>query len=926
MTSERLAPAMESWEAGDLDRAVVLFREVAAAGDPEASHLLAQLLQERGDLDGAEAAHRSVIQSGDPVFGQRSAIAMGLMLVSAREWPAAHRVLSIAADGADFEVAALADTALVLVRTELGDLAGAEEALERVRRCDSPAAAELAASLELPDFAPPGSVAPAELYEAAEDEEDYRRLLTCGDPEVVSLSAFRLYQLYAEEEDFEAAREACEYAIAAGSATHLATAYKLLGAVLVDLGEYTESVAAYTRAAEDPRPEIRLPALLEQAKVIAHLGDEDATRAIFHRVIASGQREYAVEAHACLAQMHTEAGEVAEALAELRPVLAAGESQWSSVGVTLLSMLLDAHPGAYEDIMELVRAAAGHPDPDTAFKAGLLLDLDARRQPLADPAEEQALQDADDGLARLQAGDLPEARRLLRRAADSGGPEQSVRAMVMLAELELGEGDREQADELLSYVAEGEHVMQGFSATFLLHLLRESGDRLHPVLEAVVEHQRLGREEGLLRYRAAARHADPAVAALGTAVFAQVLASIGYDLSEAAGLFREAADSGDPFALSYTAAVFKEILLTHDQPGEAVDLLRRARACGHPALAPWVAYALGGLAGDDLAEARAAFTEAIETRHAGLRREAVARLAQVLEQQGDLLAACRLHERFLSPHNAALLGLTRIRLDDLDGALAAFALLPDPPEPTPGAAAGATADAGADAGRVELGRFGRRLLERDFAAAERSLAALPAGGELWVATMLAMQGAHAWQRAGDPEAAGAALSLVLSAGQEDTRQEAALYLAALRDEAGDTFGAIDAWEVAAGGEDEALTAMAARAAGHAWLKAAAREATASGVTAAPPGVADRPDPYGRAIDAFRLALAAEPGDQRAALGLAEALAGSGRIGEAGEVLRDASPETAHPYLVTFLRAHGHRDAAITVAAAGPTPATPAPSE
>src|SRR5262245_6596465 len=152
MASEQLDAAMSHWKAGDLDQAAAIFRQIAATGDPEASHLLAGLLQERGDLEGAEAAHRSVIHSGDPVFGQRSAIAMGMMLVAAKEWAAAHRVLMIASDGADFEVAALADTTLVLVLTQLGDEPGAQAALERARRCDSAAVAELAARLELPDF------------------------------------------------------------------------------------------------------------------------------------------------------------------------------------------------------------------------------------------------------------------------------------------------------------------------------------------------------------------------------------------------------------------------------------------------------------------------------------------------------------------------------------------------------------------------------------------------------------------------------------------------------------------------------------------------------------------------------------------------------------------------------------------------------
>ncbi|WP_336204510.1 tetratricopeptide repeat protein [Nonomuraea sp. LPB2021202275-12-8] len=885
MSSEQLETAMRSWEAGDLDGAAVLFREVAATGDPEASHLLACLLEDTGDLDGAEAAHRSVIQSGDPVFGQRSAIAMGLMLVAAREWPAAHRVLSIAADGADFEVAALADTALVLVCTELGDASGAAVALERARRCDSPSVAELAERLELPDIAFPAFATPAELYEVAEDEEDYRRLLTCGDPEVVSLSAFRLYQLYADEGDCEASREVCEHAIAVGHPDHLAMAYKLLGGVLVDLGEYAEAVGAYARAAEDPRPELRLPALLEQAKVIAQLGDEDATKAIFHRVIASGQREYAVEAYACLAQMHTEAGEVAEALTALRAVLDAGESEWSSICVTLLGLLLDEHPESYGPVMELVTTAAGHPDSDTAFKAALLLDHDARQQPLADPVAEQACQDADDGLARLRAGELEEARRLLRRAADSGAATQSVRAMVTLAELELGEGDREQAEELLCYVAQGDDLVQGFTATFLLHLLSVSGTDLHPVLRAVVDHQRLGREEGLIRYRAAMDHDDPATAAIGTAVFAQVLASIGYEVSEAAKLFESAAGTGDPFALSYTAAIHKEILVGQDQREQAVELLRRARACGHPALAPWVAYGLAELVGEDPAEARAAYAEVLRAEHAGLRAQAAGGLLRVYEQQGDLLAACRLHERLIAEGDTArsgwLLGLTRVRLDDVEGARAAFGLVPDG-HPEQG----------------EMGRCARLLLDRDFAAAGRSLAAIPDDGRQWLATMLAVQSARVWQREGERAAADAALSLVLEAGHLDVRQQAGCHLGALRDDAGDRAGAISVWERAAEGADEGLAAVALRGLGGAWLAQKSYDAAARA--------------YGRA-------LTLAPDDRHSALRLGEALVGAGDLERAREVLRDAFGDAAELHLAGFLRDHGHLTAAIAALTSGPPP-------
>ncbi|WP_345559022.1 hypothetical protein [Nonomuraea rosea] len=880
MASEQLDAAMEHWKAGELDTAAALFRQIAATGDPEASHLLAGLLHEQGDLDGAEAAHRSVIQSGDPVFGQRSAMAMGMMLVAAKEWPAAHRVLSIASSGADFEVAALADTAMVLVFTQLGDAQGAQAALERARRCDSPAVAELAARLELPEFDQDPASA-RDLYEEAEDEDDYRALLTCGDPDVVALSAFQLYQLYAEEEDFEQAREVCEHAIAVGHPDHLAMAHKLLGAVLVDLGEYAESAAAYRVAAEDPRPDVRLPSLIELAKVTAQLGDVEETKAIFRRVVASGQRDYVVQAQACLAQMHTEAGDVAEALTAVRAVLESGDSEWASICVTLLGMLLEQRPDASAEIMAVAEYAAGHEDADAAFKAGLLLEHAARQQPLADPVEEQALQDTDDGLALVRAGDLAGARRLLRRAADSGAVTQSLRAMVTLAELEMGEGDREQADELLAYVAESDDLLQGFNAAFLLHLLRESGDELHPVLGAMLDHQRLGREEGLLRYRAAMDHGDPAVSAIGTAVFAQVLASIGYDLSDAAELFAAAAGTGDPLALSYTALICKDILA---EEHEAIALLHKAREGGHPALAAWVANGLGTLiAEQDLAGAREAFTAAMESGNRGLRTDATGSLLVVLEQQGDLLAVCRVHERRLAEElpaadvarSAWLLGLYRARLGDLAAARAAFGLAVGQPE--------------------VMGRFARCLLDLDFAGAAAAFAVMEEEGDRFLTTKLAMECAHTWQRDGETAAADGALSLVAEGGDPRFRQEAACYLGALRNDVGDKPGALRAWERAAEGDDERLAVMTQGDIGR---------------------VRQELGLYAEAAAAYRLALGREDLDERRAAALitrlAEVLVAGGGADEAGEVLREAFGDAeGRLRLARLLRDHGDLTAALS---------------
>ncbi|MFG2072253.1 tetratricopeptide repeat protein [Nonomuraea maritima] len=784
MASEQLDAAMDHWRAGDLDTAAALFREIAATGDPEASHLLAGLLHEQGDLDGAEAAHRSVVQSGDPVFGQRSAMAMGMMFIHAKEWPAAHRVLSIASDGADFEVAALADTALVLVCSQLGDARAAREALERARRCDSPAVAELSARLELPDF-PDERVPAHDRYAAAEDEDDFLALLTCGDPEVVALASFRLHRMYADAGRFAAAREVLEHAVAAGDEGHRAEAYGLLGAVLAELGEDGEAAAAYRVAAEDPRPGVRLPALVELAEVTARLGGEGEAWSLLRRVVASGHAEHAVRARAVLARMQAETGEAAAALASVRAVLEAADGTWAPGCVALLARLLERAPDARDEIAELARTAARHPARDAAFLGALLLGHDALRPPPDAPAEGPALPDVDAGLERFRSGDLDGARRLLRRAADAGAPVQAPRAMLALAELEIGAGDREQAEELLTYVAEGDDVAQGFQAAFLLHLLRLSGEQPHPVLGALLDRRRLGREEWLARHRAVARHPDPAVSAIGAAVCGHVLASSGYDLPGAAAMLRAAADDGDPLALSYAAVACK------DAPGEASALLRRAGQDGHPALAPWVAYLLGGLVATG--EAREAYGPALEAGSRGLRVAAATELAARYEREGDLAAACPMYERLAAEGEPALgaLALALVRLDDLEGARAACAR---------------------DSGAVAA--FGALLLDRDFAGAAQ---AFPAGDA--TATAFALECAYAWHRAGDAPATAHTLTLLapvapsrteppaeqpvapLAPGDRARTWSPAALLAGLLEERGDVVGARRVLgEAAAGGD------------------------------------------------------------------------------------------------------------------------------
>ncbi|MGH3391267.1 MAG: hypothetical protein ACRDOO_20560, partial [Actinomadura sp.] len=742
--AERLEAADDRWRNGDLDGAAALLREIAVSGDgtvvPAASHALGRLLEERGDLDGAQAAHRSVIAGGHPLFAQRSAIALGLLLVGAEQWALAYRPLRIAATGADAEVAVLADVTLVRVLRMLGDLTAAAEVLERARRSADPAVAELTEGLEAVRWPDDGGEREREAWEAYEaigallddgegaghdddamggaaEEVDavvltgLNRMLSHGIPELCTRAAFRLYTIYAERAEFAECRRVVEHAIAVGDPAERGMAEKLLGAALFDLGEPAEAREAYRRAAEDHRPEVRLDALIQQSKFTRELGDEEEARAILRRVVESGHPRFALEARACLGQVHAEAGEVDDAVACWQVVLGS-DSRFHRGAVLWLGTLLAGLPAddpRRAEIVALLTRATELDDPDVAFQARLTLAQAETAVRGPDEEVEQAIDDCDAALERLRDGDLAAARALLRRVVDAEIDGQSERAARTLALLELGEGDPEQAAELLEYVADGPDFAGGFAAALDRHLIVSAGGAdgaSHPVLEALVDYQRFGREAGITRYEECAGHPDPAVAALAKSMLAQVYVSLGVPRSQGAELLDAAATAADPLALSH-AAVLSWLFDGGDGVDEVIRLLRRAHEHGDPVLAPWVAQALGAALqgrgeGDDADTALAAYDAVSGSGHPGLRGEAESGLLQILEGRGDLAGAAAVHERIVArgdrlqaPRNAWLLGFTRVRLDELAAARAAYDLVTeDHPE------------------LAEDGVFARRLLDR----------------------------------------------------------------------------------------------------------------------------------------------------------------------------------------------------------------------
>lgn len=837
MTSwaERLQTATDRWRQGDLEGAAAILREMVVSGDativPEASHALGRLLQESGDLDGAQAAHRAVIAAGHPVFAQRSAICLGLMLTDDEQWALAHRPLLIASAGADTEIAAMADVVLMRVLRRLGDLTASAEALERARRSDAPAVAELTEDLEHARWPDDGGERERQAWEAykaiahlldndegqADDEvilSGLNTMLSHGMPELCSRAAFRLYTIYAERAEFDECRRVMEHAIAVGDPVERGMAEKLLGAALFDLGEHLEAREAYRRAAEDHRPEVRLDALIQESKFTRELGGEEEARAILRRVIDAGHPRFALEARACLGQVYSEAGDVDDAIACWRVVIETG-SEFHQGAVHFLGMLLHGLPAddpRRVEIVALLRQVTELDDPDVAFQAQMTLSRADMATRGPDERLEQAVDDCDAALERLREGDPARARTLLRGVIDAEIEGVSARASRALALLELGEGDPEQAEELLEYVAGSDAFADGFTAAVNRHLLvsgKGTDGAPHPVLASLVDYQRLGREAGIARFRNCAEHPDPAVAALAKSTLAQASVYLGGARSHGIELLNEAAATGDPLALSHAAAT-SWIIGPDDEIDEVIELLRRAHTDGDPALAPWVAYALGsalqGRSRESDAEALAAYEAVSGSGHQGLGLEAEAKMLEILEGREDLAGAAALHERAVArgdrlqaPRSAWLLGLTRVRLDDFDAARAAFALIPeDHPE------------------LAEHGRFARRLLDRDFEGAAAALAAAREhtddldDARLILATWLTMEAAHAWQRAGETAAADAALSLAVAGGHPDKVQEASLFLGALRNDADDHAGAAEAWARAADGDDEHLAKVGAR--------------------------------------------------------------------------------------------------------------------
>ncbi|MBC6465997.1 tetratricopeptide repeat protein [Actinomadura alba] len=719
-----------------------------------------------------------------------------------------------------------------------------------------------------------------------------------------------------ERGELDAAVTLLREAVASADPQAAREASHVLGGVLEDQGDVEGARAAHRSVIESGDPVLGQRSALSLGVLLINGEDWAAAHGALGIASAGSDPEIAALADAALAQVLTRLGDLSGARTALERV-------------------------RRSEYPEAAEFTAGPTPSKTAPASAVEPDLEdsppGPRQPEVVAADRPDL-DIGGALERLRSGDLAGARAALHRVIDAEIPRASGHASTVLALIELGEGDAELADELLSHVADEADPALGFGAALLLHLLRSPrGDR-HPLLVAAVDHQRYGREHGVAGFRAATEDDDPATSALATAMLARLFTDLGLEPSTSAAMFRTAATTGDPLTLSYTAVVHAESLPSRGDDDAVIAMLRRAREDGDPVLAPWVARSLGTVlaarhakvavpaepAGPaevaeqpeatgqaevaepevaeqaevaevaevaeqaeaaetaDLAEAAAAYRAVLASGHPGLRPGAESALVAVMERQGDLPGLCALHEEVLDrgdPERAAwhawLLGFTRVRLDDLGAARDAFARIPESSSEPASAAS-----------------FARYLLDQDFDAATPAVAQLKALGDAddgyVMSSRLAIETARAWQRCGDAAAADRALCLMVADGHPEVAQQAAMRLGGLRDDAHDRVGAIVAWEKAAAGDDRAMVARATHGIGRARRELGDLDGAAEAFRQ----VADTGDEHGEpeyAADAARRLgeVLAETGDVTAAREAFERFSGPDAVMELASVLRRA---------------------------------------
>lgn len=382
------------------------------------------------------------------------------------------------------------------------------------------------------------------------------------------------------------------------------------------------------------------------------------------------------------------------------------------------------------------------------------------------------------------AGDIDEARAILRRLVDAEAP---VDACCLLAGLELTQQRESAARNVLEILAAGGDLVSGPQAAVALEMLNDL-----PVSDPVPQglaHEMLGALAAARANYSAASAAgdDPVRTALAKAFLGGLLSVT--ETEQALELLMDAVQSDVPLASSYAWLLVAPLLLEFNGAEMAGSAAwRAADADAHPAMLPWAIRFLSDMfAGSgDLDRARAAFELAVSIGHPGLLPRGYAGLFEVLAQQGDRDA---MHEQYehavragrgdLVPEFACwMLGEELVIAGDLPGAEAALERIPET-DPRFGGSAIAV----------------RSLIGGDFDAARSALLRLrdqDADGHRR-ASQLCFQAALRLVTESGTAACRAAYEVVIESGDPEAAARALFLLGKLCNALGDRAAALTAW-------------------------------------------------------------------------------------------------------------------------------------
>lgn len=792
---KRITQARQLLLDGDQDSAEQELRTVLREGDlaacAQAGLQVAAMLAERDELTEARETYQRVVDTEQPAHAQSAAIALGNLLLEAEELATAQVLLRMAAEGPEPDEAGRAEVLLAQVLSERGDGAGAREARTRALASGDPGVVEAAQQLSLP----PGRSEGAEYLQIAyqralamleqgrdqDAEPILRKLLDSGHPHYGSLGAAKLYALHADEPG--TARELADKIVALAHPEHLAWGHVLRGGVLEDLGETTGAAAAYELAAQDPRPKVRLHALIRLAIQLERVQQPQRAAEQLQRVIDTRHPDYAAEALGVLAELQRDGGDLAAAMESFARVAGSGHPDKAPLAAYHLGVLRydqDDLTGATEAFQQ----AAAATDGNVAQQAQRALSM---MDPQRAGAPATASTAADE--PELEPADLLDRARKAAAAADLAtartnhhlllGTELAAPARVSLGLAEAALGDRERGRRLLREAAGADGSAQARYAAFLDAVL---GDTSAPAVLPV-----------LLRVEAGEPAAEPhELVALGAAAFTGETS-----LEELTGL----TESANPLARTMAATLLAERHLRRERSADALPLLQRVLNEGHPAPRPWAAIVLGELLMErgELEGTVAAFETALATRHPAIVGDAFGKLTLIyrtLERHEELLDLYRRtasggHPEF-GPWAAFLLAEELVDTGELDAALELF-----------------TRAAGSVSPAAPVAVFGMRAIREELDAARESFLALADDSEQHrSATQLGLNLAHRFLDRDVPTFTEWALRLVGESGHPELRQQGWLFLGALHGERHEHDAALEAWEQAAGGLDREGAAVA----------------------------------------------------------------------------------------------------------------------